>query len=227
MGKDFAIANIPVIAGKYRHGHNFRNETKRDIDVYKLEYDGEPEAVSTFLAGVFNGELELTSDNALEFHHLADYLQCLETKTLIKNYICENMDNNMLLRAWAFGDDFKESCEQFIAKTEVFDCEMFLNEICLLSWGQLQHLINKVGGGFNMKGSMLVRLLLKWLDHSSNKQFCAELTMSVDFENVRSDDREKYFSAILDDLELELIKSCWKKIFQKSEPIKSEPITID
>ena len=55
----------------------------------------------------------------------------------------------MLLRAWAFGECFKESCEEFITKTKVFDYEGFASEICLLELGQFQHLLNKIGQCFN------------------------------------------------------------------------------
>jgi hypothetical protein len=133
------------------------------------------------------------------------------------------MNHKMLLKAWAFGGYFKQSCEKFIAGVEKFDFKIFADEVCLLSLGQLQHLMNTVGDGFD---EFLVSLLLKWLDHGSNKQSCAALTMSVSFGNVRSDDREKYFSAILDDLEPELIKSCWKSIFHRNEAKLDPELTI-
>ena len=231
--KDYAIANIPAIAVKYRDGNNFRIENKRGIDIYRIEHDCEPEIVSEFFAGVSVGELQLTSDNALDFHHLSDFLQCSKITRLIKGYIIRKMNNKMMLRAWAFGDaHFKRSCENFIEgqhesdprrKTEVFDFEMFSEEVACLSLGQLQHLINTVGEGFN---GMLVRLLLKWLDHGSNKQFCAALTMSTSFVDVGIEDRVKYQSAILGDLEPELMEVCLVHIHKSKAKLDPEVMRL-
>merc|ERR1712038_650401 len=116
-------------------------DEKDGISVYKLETSCSPDIVAKFIEGIYSGKLAAIPTWALEWCHLADYLQCTSTFEKLKQFVRENIDNNILIPAWKFGDHFETECLEFVS-SEYFESDSCLEGIASLGVDKFAKLVN-------------------------------------------------------------------------------------
>jgi len=219
--KKLMIANVPVIAAKYRDGSNFRDEETDGKSVFNLKLDDEPnlwcitpELVRQFISVLYLETVDFNVSNAIGFCILSDLWGCSQIFEYGKAWVRENMKSEIVVDAWNCGGWFDESCLEFLKLSSEVDMDQLYNQISKLDFVKFTKFMNSLGDLKRIDAKMLSYLNLEWIsEQQQNVENHMNLILRTSLNLIAEKHKFRYFSKIYDKLENESLKMRCKEHF--------------
>jgi len=219
--KKLMIANVPVIAAKYRDGSNFRDEETDGKSVFKLKLDDEPnlwcitpELVRQFISVLYLETVDFNVSNAIGFCILSDLWGCSQIFEYGKAWVRENMKSEIVVDAWNCGGWFDESCLEFLKLSSEVDMDQLYNQISKLDFVKFTKFMNSLGDLKRIDAKMLSYLNLEWIsEQQQNVENHMNLILRTSLNLIAETHKFRYFLKIYDKLENESLKMRFKEHF--------------
>jgi len=219
--KDYMIANVPVIAAKYREGSNFRDEETDGKSVFQLKLDDDPhlwcitpELVCQFISVLYHGTVAFNVSNAIGFCILSDLLGCSQFFEYGKAWVCENMKSEIVVDAWNCGGWFDESCLDFLKLSSEFDMDQLYNQISKLDVVKFTKFMDSLGDLKRIDAKMWSYLILEWIsEQQENVENHMNLILRTSSNLIAEKHKLRYFLKIYNKLGNESLKMRCKEHF--------------
>ena len=210
VDRNVLIENLNYFKGMFREGSNWIEGIDRDgaSAEKKQKFDPDakiikihmpkPELFIKYLESVYTKCLNITKDNCIDFHYIADYLQDEEMLTKICDFISKNLSySNVVDILLANTDKFKNAIGQFFAKNKLKDADFveFTNRIARLSVEKFVIMLKMLKDNNCVDPQTYVKIIKIWISSAKDPATAlTEVIFDTDTSKLSFEERYEFFN---------------------------------
>lgn len=202
VDKKKMMENLPYFENMFKSESNWEENKMSDGDSGEIPSItievSRPTLLGDYIKSMYTGELEITDEDCVDFHYIADYFQDNILLQDIVLFIRRNItfENSIQLINNDYSDKFEDEITRFFSETKLKNFDEFLiklNDMIMEKFIRMVKILNKVK---DFSSANYIKIIMSWMKNYQNFGNIIESSFlyEIDFQKTEIKHRLIFFN---------------------------------